>query len=293
VRAEYTGDDPLAFVVSGNLHRRHLSESQRGMVAAKMANLPHGGAIYSSENDPPNGGSLSKDAAAKMLNVGARTAERASRVVKAGTPELQAAVESGEVNLNQAEQLAKLPAARQIEVLAEGPEAVKEKAKEEAVMLWMLDNQGGRRNLADIDKISIARKKEVILAARAKERQKLSGGQGIKGVSESTHLNEPGRTREGAAKEAGVGQTKYDQGKVILDAVESGEAPKELLEQVRAGDVSVHKAAVEPILIGRDSALSVSTEQNKTGPRLSTGAGPMADNTTQNEDETEPSKPTI
>ena len=128
--AEYTGDDPLAFVVSGNLIRRHLSASQRGMVAAKMANLPHGGAIYSSENDPPNGGSLSKDAAAKMLNVGARTAERASRVVKAGTPELQAAVESGEVNLNQAEQLAKLPAARQIQVIAEGPEAMKEKAKE-------------------------------------------------------------------------------------------------------------------------------------------------------------------
>jgi ParB-like chromosome segregation protein Spo0J len=123
---EYTGDDPLAFVVSGNLIRRHLDESQRGMVAAKLANLPEG---RPGKTTPPIGG-VSQDAAAKMLNVGARTAERASRVVKAGTPELQAAVEAGEVNLNQAEQLAKLPAARQLEVLAEGPEAVKEKAKE-------------------------------------------------------------------------------------------------------------------------------------------------------------------
>jgi hypothetical protein len=123
---EFSGEDPLAFVVSGNLNRRHLSASQRGVVAAKMANLPEG---RPGKTTPPIGG-VSQDAAAKMLNVGARTAERASRVVKAGTSELVAAVESGEVNLNQAEQLAKLPAARQIEVLAEGREAVEEKAKE-------------------------------------------------------------------------------------------------------------------------------------------------------------------
>jgi hypothetical protein len=112
-----------------------------------------------------------------------------------------------------------------------------------AVMLWMLDNQGGRRNLADIDRISIARKKEVILAEQAKENQRQSDGRGIKGPPISANLIEPIHTREEAAKSAGVGKTKYDEGKVILDAVASGEAPKELLEQVRAGEVSVHKAA--------------------------------------------------
>jgi hypothetical protein len=111
-----------------------------------------------------------------------------------------------------------------------------------AVMLWMLDNQGGRRNLADIDKISIATKKEVIIAAQAKERQRLSS-KDEEGMSKSTDPSTPILTRKEAAKEAGVGQTKYDEGKVILNAVASGEAPKELLEQVRAGDVSVHKAA--------------------------------------------------
>ena len=39
---EYTGDDPAAFVVSLNLKRRHLTESQRAMVAAKLANLDRG-----------------------------------------------------------------------------------------------------------------------------------------------------------------------------------------------------------------------------------------------------------
>jgi hypothetical protein len=41
-RIEYSGTDPLGFVVSHNLHRRHMTESQRAMVAAKMANMPEG-----------------------------------------------------------------------------------------------------------------------------------------------------------------------------------------------------------------------------------------------------------
>jgi hypothetical protein len=125
--AEYIGDDPLAFVVSGNLYRRHLSESQRGMVAAKMANMP---AHRPSEGSPRNRGLKSQAEAAALLKVGTRSVQVAAKLRREASPELQAAVESGEVNLNQAEQLAKLPAARQLEVLAEGPEAVKEKAKE-------------------------------------------------------------------------------------------------------------------------------------------------------------------
>lgn len=36
ITKEYDGDDPVGFVISINIHRRHLTESQRAMLATKM-----------------------------------------------------------------------------------------------------------------------------------------------------------------------------------------------------------------------------------------------------------------
>ncbi len=70
----FDGVDPIAAVVSLNLRRRHLNESQRAMVAAKLANLNQGrppknspiGDIFEAKRHPP----VSQERAASMLNEG-------------------------------------------------------------------------------------------------------------------------------------------------------------------------------------------------------------------------------
>ena len=70
----YTGDDPVSFVISANLKRRHLSTSQRAMVAAKLATLERG------DNQHSPIGETSQAQAAQLLNVGKRSVERAAEV---------------------------------------------------------------------------------------------------------------------------------------------------------------------------------------------------------------------
>lgn len=125
----YQGNDPLAFVVSENLHRRHLDESQRGMVAGRLATLKNG------QRPSPIGEAqpLSQESradAAKALNVGERTLDRARVVQSKGVPELIAAVDSGEVKLGAAENLAKLPPEEQVWIFNQGPDEVKKAAKD-------------------------------------------------------------------------------------------------------------------------------------------------------------------
>lgn len=127
-RVEYLGDDPLAFVVSRNLHRRHLSESQRAMVAANLAKMPRGGDRRSDSFDQT--ANLRNDQAAGMLNVSPRTVETARKVVNDGAPELIAAVEAGHVSVSAAAEVASLPSAEQTEIVALGDEEIVRKAKE-------------------------------------------------------------------------------------------------------------------------------------------------------------------
>lgn len=123
-RVEYRGDDPLGYVVSLNLKRRHMSERERAMVASKIANMPQG-----ARTDIAPIGAKSDAEAARLLNVSERSVERAKAVRRDGAPELVAAVETGSASLSAAAEVAKLPVAEQQTIVEAGPVAVKEVAK--------------------------------------------------------------------------------------------------------------------------------------------------------------------
>src|SRR5262249_44702008 len=120
----YSGDNPLAYAVSLNLRRRHLTDDERTVVAAKLATRRRGDNQHS-----PIGGT-SQAEAAELLNVSKRGVERVSGVLNHGTPELVKAIESGEVSVSAAAEVASLPEDEQREVLAGGDKAVAAKAKE-------------------------------------------------------------------------------------------------------------------------------------------------------------------
>ena len=117
--------DALTYVISKNLHRRHLNESQRAMVAAKIATMRPADTLKrgSSGPVPPIGGTDQPKAAA-MLNVGERSVQRAAIVRDKAVPELQKAVEAGEVSLWSASEVAKQPEEKQREIVMRGEKAV-------------------------------------------------------------------------------------------------------------------------------------------------------------------------
>ena len=110
---EYNGDDPLGYVVLMNVHRRHLSESQRAMIAVKIATMKQG-----ARTDLPQICGKSQSVAATMVKVGIRTVQSAKKVVARGVPQLQKAVELDEIAVSEAAAIAELDPKVQHDILA-------------------------------------------------------------------------------------------------------------------------------------------------------------------------------
>lgn len=117
--------DPWKYVISHNLHRRHLTTSQRAMVASKLATLKNGERKI---NHAVSNDTASIDDAAKQLNVGRATVARAKQVQEHGSEAVKQAVEQGEIPVSTAAKLVKeVPDKReQTKIVKEGPKAVRE-----------------------------------------------------------------------------------------------------------------------------------------------------------------------
>ncbi len=97
---EYEGKDPRGFVLLKNLHRRHLTTSQRAMIAANMANMNQG---QRTDLEPSaNLQEVSVAEAAKKFNVSPRSIETAKAVLASDDKKLIEDVESGKTSVSAA-----------------------------------------------------------------------------------------------------------------------------------------------------------------------------------------------
>lgn len=159
-------DDPVAYVLSANLHRRHLNESQRAKVAAKIKKLREpaakerkaagsasGGktagrgrkkqdanslsANLHQTNGEQNGQHRAADEAAALLNVSPRAVYYAETVETYGSKELNDAVDRGEVAVSRAAAVAKnTPKREQLEAAKEKPKTKKKTPYQQLQYWW-------------------------------------------------------------------------------------------------------------------------------------------------------------
>jgi ParB-like chromosome segregation protein Spo0J len=106
---EHDGSDPLDFVISQNLCRRHLNESQRALIGAKLADQKHGGSRTKAQIC-----ALTHAEAAEKLNVSLRLVDAASSLINAvergrALPELLEHVDGGQGRLTRLVKLLHLP----------------------------------------------------------------------------------------------------------------------------------------------------------------------------------------
>ena len=120
---EYEGEDALSYVISLNLNRRHLNESQRAMIGARLANMKGRRKVDKSDH-------FSNKDASEKLNVGLGTIKLAKKVQKEGIEDLQKSVEAGKVSVSAASDIATLDKEEQEVIVAKGEDEILEAAKQ-------------------------------------------------------------------------------------------------------------------------------------------------------------------
>ena len=135
---EWLGEGSLTdLAVSLNLRRRHLDESQRAVVAARLAKWMENEAVKRkgtrrdlAANLQPGQRQRSASEAAAQVNISPRLVHYAIKVLQNGCSELLAAVESGVLAVSTAAALSGLPEEEQKNVLAGGAKEAARKVRE-------------------------------------------------------------------------------------------------------------------------------------------------------------------
>lgn len=103
-------------------------------------------------------------------------------------------------------------------------------ANDEAVVTWIIQNQQGRRNLNDAQKIKYALKAEPMLAEMARERMEA-------GKADPKPNLAQGQTRDAVAKMAGVGHSNVEKVKHVMK-----HGSEDVNKKMESGELSINKA---------------------------------------------------
>jgi len=123
VAIEDLGMPVQSFVVSQNLHRRHLDDSQRAMIAARLTKTKVGANQHTAQ-------AVSQKQAAADLKVSVDSLQRASKVIQSGHEGLIEAVDSGKIDVSNAGALVILPQKELDELVKKEAKDLLEQAKQ-------------------------------------------------------------------------------------------------------------------------------------------------------------------
>lgn len=107
----WVGNNSLEYVLSVNLQRRHLTESQRAMAAAEVATLPKGANQHTAVAAP------TQQSIAKLFAVSPDSIQRGKKVISQGSAALIEQVRNGEVSVAKAAELVTLSKNKQVAAL--------------------------------------------------------------------------------------------------------------------------------------------------------------------------------
>lgn len=99
---EFTGDNPIAFVMAKNIHRRHLPLAQRAFIAETLATLANGSNQFQKKGVRTRTPSDTRRAAAKGMNVGLTTLAEVRFLKKYAAPHIIEMAQSGQVSIHAA-----------------------------------------------------------------------------------------------------------------------------------------------------------------------------------------------
>lgn len=109
-------------VISINLHRRNLNESQKAIIAARLTNSSVG-------SNQHTAGAVSQRKVAEELGISVDSVQRGKKVINNGIPELIAAVSEGKLDISNAAKLAQLAKEDQSQLNFDDIKAIQEASK--------------------------------------------------------------------------------------------------------------------------------------------------------------------